>query len=288
FVDDAGDVVVEAAGGGTADSVQSSVSYTLSAEIELLTLNGTGNINGTGNGLDNIIAGTIGDNILDGGAGADRLSGGLGNDTYIVDNVGDVVTELAGTGTDNVLSSITYTLASEVENLTLTGTGAINGTGNVLANVITGNSGNILDGGAGADTMAGGIGNDTYIVDNAGDVIVENAGAGVDTVQASFSYTLAANIENLTLTGTGALNGTGNSVDNVITGNSGNNVLDGGAGNDTLVGGGGTDAMTGGAGNDIYVVDDATDTVTEAAGGGTDTVQSSISYTLGSEVENLV
>ena len=216
------------------------------------------------------------------------MIGGLGNDTYVVDNAGDVVTEALNEGTDTVQASITYTLGANVENLTLTGTANINGTGNGVANVITGNSGNnVLDGGAGADTMIGGAGNDTYVVDNVGDVVTEALNEGTDTVQASVTYTLGANVENLTLTGSANINGTGNGLDNVITGNSGVNILTGGDGNDTLDGGLGADTMIGGLGNDTYVVDNAGDVVTEALNEGTDTVQSSITYMLGANVENL-
>jgi serralysin len=196
-------------------------------------------IGGTGN---DVLIGNTANNILNGGAGADNMAGGLGNDTYIVDNIGDVVTEAAASGIDTVQSSVTYTLTANVENLILTGAVAINGTGNGDNNSITGNSAdNTLNGGAGADNMAGGLGNDIYIVDNISDVVTEAAASGIDTVQSSVTYTLTANVENLTLTGAVAINGTGNVDNNSITGNSASNTINGRAGADSLTGLGGAD-----------------------------------------------
>ncbi len=285
-VDNAGDVVVEAAGEGT-DLVQSSITHTLAANVENLTLTGTAAINGTGNDLANVVTGNSADNILDGKAGNDTLVGGAGNDTYYV-STGDTVTEGSSAGTDTVISDATWTLGSNIENLTLTGAAAINGTGNTLANLIVGNgANNTLSGGSGADTLQGGAGDDTYVVDNSADVVTEAAGAGTDLVQSSVTHTLAANVENLTLTGSTAINGTGNELNNVLTGNSGANILTGGAGNDSLNGGAGADTLLGGLGDDIYTVDNASDVVTENAGEGIDLVNSSVTLTLAANVEAL-
>ena len=279
YVVGAGDSIVEQLNEGL-DTVQSAVTWTLSAHIENLTLTGSAAITGTGNSGANVLDAGAGDDTLTGGAGADTLIGGAGDDTYVVDNVGDVVTEQLNEGTDLVQSSVTYTLSANVENLTLTGTGAINATGNSLNNTLTGTSGaNLLDGGAGADTLIGGAGNDTHVVDTASDVVTENLNEGTDTVQSAITYTLGANVENLTLMGTATINATGNSANNVLTGNSGANILDGS---------GGTDTLRGGTGDDTYVVDDATDVVTENLNEGTDTVQANLTYTLGANVENLL
>jgi Ca2+-binding RTX toxin-like protein len=270
IVNTAGDVVYENANAGI-DQVKSSTSYTLTANVENLLLTGTA-YRGTGNELDNqiignaninLLVGGLGNDFLDGKVGADTLQGGAGNDTYVVDNIGDVVTENANEGTDTVQSSITWTLATNLENLTLTGNAAINGTGNSANNSLIGNSAaNILDGGAGndildgkagADVLKGGLGDDSYVVDNIADSIVENLNEGTDSVQSSVTYTLAANVENLTLTGTTAINGTGNELANSLVGNSAANSLIGGLGNDVLNGAAGADTLTGGDGSDSFV-----------------------------------
>jgi Ca2+-binding RTX toxin-like protein len=231
------------------------------------TLNGSsGNDSLRGEAGSDVLNGSTGNDTLNGGTGADTMNGSTGNDTYVVDNAGDTVTD--SSGTDIVQSSISYTLGATIENLTLTGAAAINGTGNALANVINGNgaantlnglagndwlygnAGNdvinggdgndILDGGAGIDTMAGGAGNDTYRVDNALDTTTD-VGGGIDTVQSSVSRTLGANLENLTLTGAAAISGTGNGLANVIYGNGAANDIRGAGGADILNGAGGDD-----------------------------------------------
>ena len=300
IVDNTGDIVTESSSTGGTDTIQSSVTRTLGTNQENLTLTGTGAINATGNTLANIIIGNSANNTLSGGTGADRMEGGLGNDTYVVDNTGDVVVENLGEGTDLIQTSITLSLANiaNVENLTLTGTSAINGTGNTLDNVLTGNSANntltgdggndTLNGGTGTDTMLGGTGNDIYVVNVSTDVVTENANEGTDTIQSSVTLSLVTrnNVENLTLTGTSAINATGNTLDNVLVGNSAVNTLDGGAGNDTLDGGAGNDILRGGTGNDTYVFGTG-DTLTENANEGTDTVMSAVTHTLLTNFENL-
>jgi len=255
FVDNPADVVFESPGEGN-DAVYSTIHYRLGADVEYLVLQGSANLQGYGNSLNNVLAGNTGNNILNGETGGDAMFGGAGNDVYFVDNAGDVVIESSGQGNDTVYASIDYRLAANVENLILQeGSGAVQAYGNSQVNALFGNSGsNLLNGEGGADVMRGGAGNDVYFVDNAGDVVIENANEGNDTVYASVDYTLTANVDNLILQeGSGALQGTGNSGVNAIFGNSGNNTLDGGAGADVLNGGLGLDTLTGGLGNDTFV-----------------------------------
>lgn len=261
------------------DLVLASVSVALPVHVEDLTLTGSANAAATGNGAANVLRGNAGSNVLNGSGGADGMIGGAGNDRYIVDNVADRCYEAAGGGVDTVQATVAYTLGDHIENLILSGSAAIAGTGNALANQIFGNAaGNVLTGGQGNDTMAGGAGNDVYVVDAVGDVIRELAGQGVDTVRASVSLTLSSEVEKAILTGSASLQASGNALANTLTGNSAGNRLDGGTG---------ADLMIGGLGDDIYVVDVAGDIAFEAEDQGTDLVISSASYVLRDHVENL-
>ena len=232
-----------------------------------------------GNGGNDVLFGYGGVDVLVGGDGADIMVGGDGDDTYEVSEVADNIQEGAGEGFDTVFAYASgYTLAANTESLRLVGS-ATTGYGNAGDNTLVGNGlDNLLVGGAGNDTFYGGTGDDTYEVTEAGDVVVEAAGEGIDTIFSYVTYTLGANVENLRLVGT-AVNATGNALNNMIVGNDGNNVLIGGAGNDIMVGS---------LGNDAYEVTEAGDVVYEAAGEGTDTVYSYIdTYQMSLNVEAL-
>ncbi len=249
YVDNIGDVVKEYKHKGE-DTVYSTISYTLTPNVENLVLMGDSALNGTGNALDNHLTGNGAGSVLDGQGG---------DDNYYVDQSGDTIAESAHNGWDTVLSGIDYTLEDDLEELYLTGVANLNGTGNAQDNNLNGNAGdNILDGKAGEDFMVGHAGNDTYMVDNTGDEVKEYADEGIDTVQSNISYTLTANIENLLLTEADAINGTGNALDNQLMGNNANNSLFGGEGNDTLTGGNGADTLIGGHGQDNYNLDETT------------------------------
>lgn len=292
FVSAPGDVVTERAGEGI-DTIHATFDYTLETiHLENLVLEGrayygTGNAGANliiGNGLYNELEGLAGDDTLDGNGGGDRLFGGTGNDTYQLRTAADRIIEAADAGRDTVRVGFSYSIADrpELENIELQGTGAFSATGNAGANRLTGNSGaNLLDGGIGSDTMAGGAGNDRYLVHDAGDVVVEAADGGTDTVFAALGYQLGSHVEHLTLLGSAGFSGRGNALDNRILGNAGANRLDGLDGNDTLDGRGGADTMAGGAGDDLYLVDSIHDVVLEALDGGQDRVTSSVTYSVG-------
>ncbi|BAY08331.1 DUF4347 domain-containing protein [Calothrix sp. NIES-2098] len=334
---------------------------------------GAGNDNLQGGNGNDTLTGGAGNDILDGGTGNDRLVGGDGDDIYYIDSASDIVDENATTGKDTVYAAITYSLVGKnLENLILTGTAAIDATGNELNNTIKGNNadnsllagegdnlvyglggndslasgagkdnlqggdgndtltagaGNdILDGGTGNDSLVGGDGDDTYYIDSASDIVDENATTGKDTVYAAVTYSFVGkNLENLILTGTAAIDATGNELNNTIKGNNadnsllagdgdnlvyglggndslssgvgkdslyggdGNDTLTAGAGNDILDGGTGNDSLVGGDGDDIYYIDSASDIVDENATTGKDTVYAAITYSfVGKNLENLI
>ncbi|TAN47481.1 MAG: hypothetical protein EPN21_17360, partial [Methylococcaceae bacterium] len=281
---------VEIAGQGT-DTVYSQYPFTLTDGIENLVLlnvdaankSADNNFGAFGNELPNKLVGNDGDNVLNGNAGADTLEGGKGDDRYFIDDAGDKVVEAAGAGKDwlYLQANVPLALANNVDYLFLDGVSGADVIGNPLDNLLLGNElNNTLDGGAGADTLVGGKGDDVYYVDHEKDLVLEYtdnlsgypggykvAWGGDDTVQASISFTLSSaagagniGIENLSLTGDQAINGTGNELPNDIVGNKGDNVLSGGAGDDYIDGGAGKDtAVFSKSLSDYLVVRDSTD-----------------------------
>lgn len=231
---------------------------------------------------DDLMLGALGDDQLFGGIGVDEIQAGVGNDALYGEEGNDRLfggagndTIYGGAGDDLIVGGVaaneTALIAGTLDSNLLYG-----GAGN---DTILGGIGNdYIDGGAGADSMQGGLGDDTYIVNSVNDVILELTNQGIDTVVSSSNYILNANIEELRLVEGFNINGTGNSLNNLITGNSSDNILDGVTGLDTMIGG---------AGNDTYYVDNVGDKVVENANEGIDTVQSKISYALGDNVENL-
>jgi Ca2+-binding RTX toxin-like protein len=280
---------------------------------------GAGNDTLDGGADNDTLIGGDHDDILFGGTGNDAMTGGKGDDVFYVDSTADKATEAANQGHDTVVSvAATFTLGANVEDLVLA-TGATNGIGNTLNNIITGNDfGNqleggggddqllgyddadillggagrdTLDGGLGADNMRGGAGNDVYVVDNPLDLVTEVAGGGTDRVWPTIDgVVLWANVENLTLTGPGNFSATGNTLNNVIIGNADKNLLTGDKGNDTLDGGAGIDTLKGGLGNDVYFIDSLADLVQEDVGGGKDIVHSTAPIVLqdSQEIETLI
>jgi Ca2+-binding RTX toxin-like protein len=328
-------------GEGT-DTIETSLSsYTLVSNVENLRATGLGQ-NLTGNALANVITGSVGNDILNGGVGADTLNGGDGGDIYYVDNADDVIVEGSGaaSGFDSVYASVNTTLSINVEQLILTGVATV-GIGNSGANGLYANllfHGATLDGGAGHDvfygsnyadtiiggegndifqgfysvggfdTLSGGQGDDVYYLVEAGDVITELAGEGLDTVYTQVNLLMSANLEQAVVYGV-ATTVTGNSNNNNLFGNNSglSLTLDGGAGDDwiigsnfsdTLLGGenndilqglGGTNTMSGGTGDDQYFSTSASDVITELAGEGRDTLYANYNITaLAANVEQLV
>lgn len=258
YVDSAGDVVVENSGGGD-DWIESSIDFALGAELERLKLTGTA-LNGTGNAEENQIVGNALNNLLDGQAGDDTLTGGNGNDTLLGSDGFDGLTGDAG---NDVLDggAANDFLDGGAGNDTLLG-------GSSADLLLGGLNSDYLDGGAGADSMDGGAGNDVYVVDDAADAVTDSD--GTDRVESSLVfYALGAAIENLTLL-SGAYNGNGNALNNVLKGNDGDNDLKGAAGNDVLLGGKGVDFLYGDGDVDTLFGEDGNDTI--SGGDGNDTL----------------
>ena len=279
IVDNPFDVAAEAGGQGV-DKVRTSTTYTLLAnsEIEVLETtqqSGTAGMVLTGNGFDNTINGNNGINLIVGGGGRDTMTGFGGNDTYFVDNANDRVVEAVNGGNDTVNTSVSYRLelGSEVETLQAkipTATSAINLTGNRFTNTIVGNDGNnLINGGDGGeiDRMTGRLGNDTYVVDNVGDIVTEQLQGGIDRINTSVSLlTLADNVENVGLNGIANISANGNGLENLMEGNDGRNTLDGGIGTDEIHGGGDNDFLAGGTEDDRLFGDGDNDTLVGGLG----------------------
>ncbi|CAN5406471.1 hypothetical protein BH10PSE7_BH10PSE7_34100 [soil metagenome] len=248
----------------------------------------------SGLGGTDIIYGDAGNDTIDGGTGDDSIAGGTGNDLYIADSLNDTISENGGQGNDTVQSSVDWTLATNVESLTLTGS-ALRGTGNSLSNFIVGNAANNL--------LYGGTGNDTLSGDTGDDVL--NGSAGADDLRGSFgrdtaSYSLAsagvdASLQGPSFNAGEAVGDTyssiecilGSSFGDSLVGNALGNTLNGQSGDDFLEGGAGDDGLIGGSGNDVFFVDSLGDIVVEFAGQGTDEVISAVDYELGDNLENL-
>lgn len=249
-------------------------------------------------GADNdIVIGGDGNDVVFAGNGSDLVLGGDGNDAILAEGGNDVV--FGGDGNDMVAGGNGNDVLSgdrgndqvygESGNDALFGMAGDDELGGMDGHdLLNGGDGNdLLDGGEGIDQMSGGTGDDTYVMDNLEDTVIENSNEGTDTVRASIDYTLDTVLENLTLTGTADIDGAGNEFGNVLTGNAGANTLTGAAGNDTLDGGAGADVLVGGTGDDLYIVDNASDSITENADEGTDTVRASVSHVLAANVEHL-
>ncbi|WP_052248989.1 M10 family metallopeptidase [Leisingera sp. ANG-Vp] len=254
-------------------------------------ITGAGNDVITGNQANNSLEGRDGDDSLYGGAGSDTLRGGNGNDRLEGNDGADTLyghgghDTLRGGGSGDVLGGGfgndyvrgdggSDSLTGGNGNDTLTGnSGADTLDGGANQDTLFGGNGNdVLDGGGNADKLDGGDGDDIYWVNHSGDTVIEDAGEGTDTVNSSVSFDLSAHgdhIENLVLTGTGDLDGTGNTASNVITGNDGSNSLTGNAGNDTLNAGEGDDILSGGSGADRLVGNQGNDSLSGGTGGDT-------------------
>ena len=213
--------------------------------MEALVLQGNADLQGYGNSHANVLFGNTGNNLLNGEGGADAMVGGAGNDIYFVDNASDAVFENAGEGTDAVFSTAHLRADGERGNPgPARAAPTCRATATPAPTRSTATPATICSTARAVPTrMVGGAGNDTYFVDNVGDIVLEALNEGTDAVFSTVDYTLTANVETLVLQGTGDLTGTGNALSNTLYGNAGNNTLNGGAGADLLVGNAGNDTF---------------------------------------------
>ena len=279
-VDNAADSI-SVASAKAGNVVQTSVSYALGANLLNLTATGNSAVSLTANSLAVKLTANNGNDTLISGTGIDTLVAGAGTDTFVVNNSSDVVTAASPAAGDLVQSSVNYTLASTLQALASVGTTSIKLTGNALADVITANAlGDTLVAGSGLATLVGGAGNDTFVIDNAADVIQSAAGVGTDTEQTTVSATLAANVLNLTGMGSTAITLTGNALNGTLTANSAADTLVAGSGNQALMSGGGINTLIGGSGTDLFFIGNSADTITVATLNPADLVYASVSYVL--------
>ncbi len=292
-VNDTSDVVNVTATGVT-DTIESTVSYVLPANVLKLILEGTAALSATGNSLNDTLTANSGSDTLIAGSGTDSLVGGTGADLFVINSTADVVSVGATHGNDTIQSSVNVTAPANVANITLTGTANLSATGSTtLAGVLTANGGNdTLTAGdtvAGSSvTLVGGAGNDVFSINSTADVVVDTYTATTNTLNTSVSYTLPTNVNILNVTGTAAVLEHGNAGNDSLTANNAADTLVAGNGSDTLVSGTGIDSLVGGTGTDLFIVKNAADIVTVATAGTNDTISSSVSFTLPTNVQYLV
>jgi trimeric autotransporter adhesin len=300
FVNTTADKVTDATT-STSNTISSIVTYTLPTNVNALIFTGTAALQGTANsgsdsltantGADTLVAAGAGnDTLVSGTTGTDSLVGGTGSDTFVINNTADKVTDTSTSAANILVSSVTYTLPTDVNTLILSGTAALVGTGNAHTDSITAGAGiDTLVAGSAVATLIGGSGNDTFVINSASDVITDTSTTTSNTISSTVSYTLPTHVNALIFTGTAALEATGNTGNDSLTANTGADTLVAGSGTDTLVSGAtGTDSLVGGTGNDLFFVNTTADKVTDATSSTSNTISSIVTYTLPTNVNALV
>jgi Ca2+-binding RTX toxin-like protein len=290
YVNNALDVVVDTSSTST-NLVSSTASFTLPTNVNELILTGAAALKGSANlGNDTLVANTGADTLVSGTSGADSLVGGSGSEIFIVNSTSDIVHDTSTTANNILETTVNFTLPTDVNTLVITGAGAIAGTGNSHTDSMVAGAGtDTLTAGSGVATMTGGAGNDTFVLTNTLDVVSDTYTTTSNVISSTVGYTLPTNINTLIFTGSGALQGKANAGNDSLTANTGSDTLVAGAGQDTLVAGTtGTDSLVGGTGNDIFVVNNTADKVTDASTTNSNTIESSVTYTLPTNVNTLI